>query len=257
MNEPARMKQTLLSLSLFLVASATSAQCIPNPLYADSAFGVWPDTTENFAPGMVNVFYSDTLNMIVPQDAGEIDPQFAGLMLDSVRMNNISGLPPGLAVACNSQTGAVCTYLTGILGCGVIEGTPTIEGVYPLTINVTAFANVLGNPVPVDYPFSGYSIVIGPNTVGIVEEAAAMGGVRNVPNPFAERTTIEFQLNRAGTVTLRLFDLLGAEVRSARISAKAGLNRYVLNAQGLEDGLYLYKLESGGTSFTGRMVLSR
>ncbi|MBV6405686.1 MAG: T9SS type A sorting domain-containing protein [Flavobacteriales bacterium] len=251
------MKQTLLSLSLFLATTAASAQCVPNPLYADSAFGVWPDTTENFVSGMVNVFYADTLNMIVPQDAGEIDPQFAGLMLDSVRLNNIAGLPPGLTVECNSQTGAACTYLTGILGCGAIVGTPTSEGVYPLTINVTAFANLLGNPVPVDYPFSGYSITIVPNNVGIAEEAVALGGVRNVPNPFMDRTTIEFQLNRPGAVTIRLFDLLGAEVRNMRMSGKAGLNRYVLNAQGLQDGLYLYKLESGGTSFTGRMVLSR
>ncbi len=252
-----RMKHTLLSLSLVLTASAASAQCIPNPLYADSAFGVWPDTTENFAVGMVNVFYSDTLNMIVPQDAGEIDPQFAGLALDSVRLNNIAGLPPGLVVNCNSQTGAQCTYLTGILGCGSIEGTPTSEGVYPLTINVTAFANLLGNPVPVDYPFSGYSIVIGPNTVGLVENTMTLSGVRNVPNPFMERTTIEFQLTQPGSVTIRLFDLLGAEVRSLRVAGKAGLNRYVLNAQGLQDGLYLYKLETGRTSFTGRMVVSR
>lgn len=252
-----RMKHTLLSLSLLLTASAASAQCVPNPLYADSAFGVWPDTTENFAVGMVNVFYSDTLNMIVPQDAGEIDPQFTGLALDSVRLNNIAGLPPGLAVYCLSQTGAQCTYLTGILGCGTIEGTPTSEGVYPLTINVTAFANLLGNPVPVDYPFSGYSIVIGPNTVGFAENPIALSGVRNVPNPFVERTTLEFQMAQPGNVTIRLFDLLGAEVRSMRVAGKAGLNRVVLNAQGLQDGLYLYKLETGRTSFTGRMVVSR
>jgi len=253
-----RMKQTILALPFLLLGAGVTAQpCIPNPLYADSAFGVWPDTTEGFAMGMVNVFYSDTLNLIVPTDAGEIDPNFAGLILDSVQLNSITGLPPGLAVYCNSQTGAQCTYLTSVLGCGTIEGTPTSEGVYPLTIDVTAYANFFGSPLAVPYPFSGYTLVIGPNTVSISETAAALSGVRNVPNPFMERTTIEYQLAQAGSVTIRVFDLLGAEVRTVRTAGRAGQNRYVLNAQGLQDGLYLYKLETGRSSFTGRMIVSR
>ena len=64
--------------------------------------------------------------------------QFAGLVIDSVEFEGISGLPLGLAVACNSQTPAACTYLTGQLGCGLIEGTPTAVGTFPLMLNVLA-----------------------------------------------------------------------------------------------------------------------
>ena len=68
------MKQLVLTLAAAALTTAAAAQCTPDPLYADSVFGVWPDTLENFKPGMVNVFYSDTLNLIIPTDANSLDP---------------------------------------------------------------------------------------------------------------------------------------------------------------------------------------
>ncbi len=72
-----RMRKALLSIVVVLASFSASAQCTPNQLYADSVYGVWPDTTENFMSGVVNMFYSDTLNILVPTDAGLIDPNFA------------------------------------------------------------------------------------------------------------------------------------------------------------------------------------
>jgi len=256
------MKKLLLASVLVVAAASASGQaCVPNPLYADSVFGVWPDTTTNFAPGVVGVPYSQTLDLIVPQNAGDVDPQFNGVMLDSVALSTvtgITGLPPGLSVACASQTPAPCTYLTGQLGCGIITGTPTTAGFYPLTLTVTAYAALFGSVLPIDQSFSGYSITIAESGVGINEVSVmGLGGVRNVPNPFSTRTYIEFQLGAATPVEVRVFNLLGEELFAQNVQGKIGSNRIPFEAGTLPEGVYLYKVQTGKETFTGRMVLNR
>jgi hypothetical protein len=247
----------LLPLLIFVAASgAATAQCTPNPLYADSLFGIWPDTTTNFAPAILGEFYTDTLNLIVPTDAGVVDPNFSGFNLDSIQVNDVSGLPPGLSYNCASQTPAPCSYLTGQLGCALIEGVPTELGIFPIVIEVTAFSALFGQIVSVDQDFTGYSIQVGSLGTGELS-VKLLGGVKNVPNPFSQRTHIEFALARAATAKVRVFNLLGEELWSDEVRAKAGVNRVPFDGGALQAGVYLYKVEAGREAFTGRMVLSR
>jgi hypothetical protein len=244
---------------LFIAASIAMAQpCTPNPLYTDSVFGVWPDTTENFMPGTLGAAYYQDLNLIVPAEAGLVDPTFEGLVIDSVSFVGITGLPLGLSIACNSQTPAFCTYLTGQLGCGVVSGVPEETGTFPLTLNVLAHSQIFGNVFSVPYTFGGYRIVV--NDVNTAVEGPgviAMSDVRTVPNPFSVRTTFEFDLARSGAVEVRVFDLLGAERWQRTIAGKAGSNRVPFDAQDLASGVYLYQVRSGKTVQTGRVILNR
>lgn len=252
------MRGTLLFASIALTGLGALAQCTPDPLYADSVFGVWPDTTENFVAGEVGVFYTDTLNLIVPENAQDIDPGYPAITIDSVQMTGVGGLPTGLAVLCNSQTGGACTYLPTVLGCGLIEGTPTTAGTYALTIDVTAWFTFLGTPQPFPTSFTGYEIVIAPSTVGMPTiDAPALGAVRNVPNPFSGRTTIEFDLGHAGPARVAVFNLVGEELWNTRVNGTSGTNRVVFDGSEMGEGVYLYKVETTGGSFTGRMALHR
>lgn len=257
------MKKLLLASVLVIAAASAAGQaCVPNLLYADSVFGVWPDTTTNFANGVVGVPYSQSLDLIVPQNAGDVDPQFNGVMLDSVAFSTVTGLtglPPGLSVACATQTPAPCTYLTGQLGCGIIIGTPTTAGFYPLTLSVTAYAALFGSVLPIDQSFGGYSITITEQGgVGIAEfSGTGLGGVRNVPNPFSTRTAIEFQLGTASQVEVRVYNLLGEELFAQSVQGKLGANRVPFEAGILPGGVYLYKVQTSKNTFTGRMVLNR
>lgn len=252
------MKKTLLCAAAIALASAASAQCTPNQLYADSVYGVWPDTLEGFANGILNTFYSDTLNLLVPQEAGLIDPNFDGFVIDSVALDAITGLPPGLAVACNSQTGAACSFLTSQVGCGLIEGIPTAEGTYEITLDVTAYTTLGIFVLPVPQSFSGYRITITADNTSITPVAAlASGKVRNNPNPFADRTNIEFSLSQAGKASITVYNMVGVEVWNKQIAAKQGLNQVVFNGSALESGAYLYKITSGGHTATGRMIVDR
>lgn len=251
------MKHALLAACLLTAGLRATAQCTPNPLYADSVFGVWPDTTENFIGGMVGVFYSDTINIIIPSSSTDVDPSLPPQTIDSVQFNGIDNLPPGLAVHCNSQTGGPCTLLPHQLGCGLIEGTPTQAGSYDLVLNVTAYVTFLGFPTGLPYAFQGYNITIA-GTAGVNDLApVSLGQVQNVPNPFANRTTIEFSLNRGATARIKVFNLVGEELWRETVQAKSGVNRVPFEAARMESGVYLYKVEAGDRMFTGRMVVSR
>lgn len=253
------MKKTLLVLLLGSIGVGASAQCTPDPLYADSVFGVWPDTTENFKAAFLGQFYSDTLNLIVPTNASDIphDPPYPSITIDSIQMVSVDGLPAGLSVLCNSQTPAACTYLPTQLGCGLIEGTPTTLGTYDLTLNVRVWYTFLF-PVSLDVSFPGYEIVVGEVNTGInTPVIAGLSAVRNVPNPFSSRTSIEFQAGRAGGARVRVFDLVGEEVWNQNVQTKVGANKVVFEGADLPAGVYLYKIESGGDTFTGRMALQR
>lgn len=248
---------TLLPAAL-LAAKAFAQPCTPNPLYADSVFGIWPDTTTNFAPAMVGVPYSQDLNLIVPLNAQDINPTFPAVVIDSVVFDGVTGLPNGLTVACASQTPAPCTYLPSVLGCGIIQGTPTTVGEYPLSLTVTGYFTLFGTAVPYPITFTGYRIIVTENTIGIAEAAAlSLSGVRTVPNPVSGRASIEFDLSRGAEARVKVFNLLGDELWSYRIMGKAGHNRVPFEASALPEGVYLYKVESGRESFTGRMMVSR
>ncbi len=252
------MRKTLLFGVALLVGASASAQCTPDQLYADSVYGVWPDTTENFANGMVNVFYTDTLNILVPSDAGLINTLYAGYAIDSVALNDVTNLPAGLSVTCNSQTNAPCTFLPNQVGCGLIEGMPTTAGTYDLTVNVTAYAVVFGFTVPVPQSFAGYTITVLPGGTGVNELGAiTLDQVRTIPNPAQQRTNMEFMLNRAATARVKVFNLVGEQLWKHTVEGKQGLNTVPFDASELENGIYLYKVEAAGRTFTGRMVISR
>lgn len=251
-------RKLLLGAFLLTAAGAFAQPCTPNPLYADSVYGVWPDTTTNFVDGMVGVAYTQDLNLIVPLNAQDINPTFPAVQIDSVAFNGVTGLPDGLSVVCASQTTGPCTYLASVLGCGVVEGTPTTAGNYPLQLNVTGYFTLFGSAVPYPLSFTGYRIIVHDNTLGLAELApVALSSVRTAPNPFGTRTQIEFELNRGADVRVKVFTLLGEELWSYKTTGKAGLNKIPFEAGTLPEGVYLYKVETGRETFTGRMMVSR
>lgn len=252
------MKKALLVVfSFMLLVGNTSAQsCTPNTLYQDSIFGVWPDTITNLQPGQVGVWYSDTLNLIVPLDAGEINPAFSGLNIDSVQLTAITGLPTGIGIVCTSQTPAPCTMLPNVLGCVLVEGEPTTQGMYPIEVTVTGYTIILGNVTPIPFTFTGYMIDVG--AVGLEEyQNASIGNLVNIPNPFGASTEISFELDRSADVRLEVFDLLGQQLWATEQVGVRGKNTIVFDGSEYEQGIYLYQITVEGVSSIGRMVLDR
>jgi len=79
---------------------------------------------------------------------------------------------------------------------------------------------------------------------------------QNYPNPFNPGTEIEFQLHRAGEVSLIVYDVLGREVATlANGTMNAGTYRVPFDGRGLASGIYYYRLVAGPFSETRHMLL--
>lgn len=75
------------------------------------------------------------------------------------------------------------------------------------------------------------------------------------PNPFDEATTLPFELPTPARVAVRVYDVLGRLVATpAEGWYGAGSHRVVWRPEGLAPGLYFYRLETGRTVRTGRVV---
>ncbi len=79
---------------------------------------------------------------------------------------------------------------------------------------------------------------------------------QNYPNPFNPTTTIKYSVPKVSTVSLKIFDILGSEVRELVHEEKAaGEYEINFNAAGLSSGLYFYQLISGSIISTKKMLL--
>lgn len=79
---------------------------------------------------------------------------------------------------------------------------------------------------------------------------------QNYPNPFNPATTIRYQIPKDGIVTLKVYDLLGAEVATL-INEEKAAGTYVVNfdASSLASGVYLYKLQADEFVSVKKMIL--
>ena len=81
---------------------------------------------------------------------------------------------------------------------------------------------------------------------------------QNYPNPFNPSTSIRFDLPREGSVTLRVYDMLGRVVATAVDGTLVAGNHTVgFDGSGLASGIYLYRLEADGVSITRKMLLMK
>jgi hypothetical protein len=143
------------------------------------------------------------------------------------------------------------------LGCGLIEGIPTASGNFDMTIDVLVWFTFFG-PQSLPQGFAGYAIEITESTVGIPTTITpTLSNVRNVPNPFASRTNIEFGLSAASAVHVRVYNMVGEEVWTQHVDGRSGQNKVPFEGGDLPAGVYLYKVESSAGTFTGRMALQR
>lgn len=78
------------------------------------------------------------------------------------------------------------------------------------------------------------------------------------PNPFRTETSIRFELPRAAAAVLRVFDVRGRVVATPidRV-LPAGRHSFRIDGEHLPAGVYLYRLEAGDRSESGRVVRVR
>ncbi len=84
---------------------------------------------------------------------------------------------------------------------------------------------------------------------------------QNFPNPFNPSTTIRYSVIQPGNVSIRIYDILGREVKTLLNEIKAaGTYNLVWNGVNnagdkVSSGIYLYRMESGSFVQTKKMIL--
>lgn len=81
---------------------------------------------------------------------------------------------------------------------------------------------------------------------------------QNYPNPFNATTVINYKLKINNHISLKIYDVLGREVRTLLNKQQPAGNYSVnFNASGLTSGIYYYRLEAGQYTQTRKMLLLR
>ncbi|WP_020402517.1 T9SS type A sorting domain-containing protein [Gracilimonas tropica] len=79
---------------------------------------------------------------------------------------------------------------------------------------------------------------------------------QNYPNPFNPTTNINYSINEAGPVTLKVYDMTGREVATlVNERMSAGSHQVTFDASNLSSGVYLYSLQANGVRLTNKMTL--
>lgn len=270
------MKKALLLILVVFAAIGLQAQCTPDPIYQDSAIGVYPAPFKEDRPSSgipdtacVNEYFDFTITFKVPPNI-----MFSGFPVDInsivlATTGGVNNLPEGLSYACNPPT---CIFVPeDTLSCVNIFGTPSNPddvGVHDLTIDATVNTSITSLPIVL------------PDNSGVVEGAdgnyylhvraegdcmttstenlfSDVAGLKNIPNPFGYETLIEVTVRTAGVYDFEVFDIIGNRVSNQKINLHTGVNNIPFVAENMTNGIYTYTLSNGNGRIAAKMVVQR
>ena len=187
----------------------SNAQCVPNPIYADSSFNIWPDTITNLPCAFADNSggYEAVINLKTLADTTINVTGFGDVTayISAFRVNGVTGLPAGFSYASNQtpwNNGGTSPNFTPVQGCmSVLANQTALQTIiasnpdgadFPLIVTVdakisstnNAFANfVLSNrwlsevttiPGVQPIPVIGYVIKVRPSEAGGCEPLATI-----------------------------------------------------------------------------------
>lgn len=169
-----------------------------------------------------------------------------GIRIDSVRsaFSHFTLRPPTLPVVLFGSDSAVIW---------VVFAPDTLRQ-YRDTMVVRGGIVFGGGMLSLKIPLAG----LGADVTAVAETPGVPGEFwleQNFPNPFNPVTEIRYQLSEVGRVRLSVFDLLGREVAVlVNGETPAGTHAVRWDATDFQTGVYIYRLTTGGSSATRRLV---
>ncbi len=137
----------------------------------------------------------------------------------------------------------------------------------------TSFANTAINELPIDGVEEEENIILNQSDVQLYKTEIIEPGnyvlSQNYPNPFNPSTTISYTIAETGSVTLKVYNIIGVEVAVLVDEYQAAGNYQVEfiagggsafsdgNNRHLPSGVYFYRLDSGNYSRTMKMNLMK
>lgn len=169
----------------------------------------------------------------------------------------------------------ICKWVPGtnviyVLGAnGTPAGRRSIDGGNTWTTMTTAGLN---NFVQMDLVYSGttvyaYAFDSFGDVIKLVESPVGIQPInsntpaeyslgQNYPNPFNPATKIDFALPKSGIVTIKVYDMLGHEIKTLLNENKtAGVYSVDFDASSLSSGVYFYTIHAGDFTASKKMTL--
>lgn len=253
------MKKLLLSFIALAAFTVVNAQnCTPDGMYTTS--GVYPDSATNLAVATVGVPYSQTITTVTPADTCIVVlfPPCTTVPIDSVVVETVTGLPPGLTIVSMNENSLPFMFPGGSTSCMLVSGTPTQSGVYPIQVHGTSYATVFTLTQTQPFDVNYYTITVLPSTVGMDEFSTTKFEVKqNSPNPFSNNSTVEYFVPSAGKVGVEIRNILGELVYAESTNAQQGINRHQLNASKFTNGVYFYQINYNNSVITKRFIVNK
>ena len=273
------MKKSLLFTLLFSLSLTVLAQqspCVPDASLQDSTFGLWPDTIQNLPIAQLDTYYEEHIQIKTPATVGEVmgDPyeidvlgfpvNIAPLEIDSIKLVGVNGLPSVMSTYLSNSDSV---FMGNDIACVTLFGTPGVDelGTHDISLIIDGWINVsvigtvslydqLGDYETID----GYRLVVRSEMVSIDENNDMSFSVsQNSPNPFSNRTSIEFNSTSEGEFLFSVVNLLGKVQDHRIINANYGSNKIDIDASALSSGIYFYTLSNAQGMITKKMTINK
>lgn len=269
----------LISLFAFTTIHLDAQNCQPNPIYADSTFGIYPlpdlvdSPVSSLNAGCVNSYYEQLFTVAVPDsmtfsfNGSTVDLELISMLIDSIK-----GLPPYTNYTCEPPS---CFFEQSTVGCVLYYGIPVEGGVYEPIIYTSVISHI-GTQLTLPINFPGQSsdaieIFPGQYKIRICSEAncgectvstddvfvSQVSVQQNIPNPFNSTTTIIIDAESSGKFDFKVFDLTGKMIHQKQVMMIAGENIITFDGSQLQSGIYLYAIGQGNNIATNRMIISK
>lgn len=263
------------------LSQLASAQCIPDPIFKDSAFGVYPRPYDPaiFPNGGIKqsacigkpykfVFTVKVPDSVAVPQLGGIKLKLDSIKLDKKKATTITGLPVGISYNCNTPN---CTFASKTTGCTFLFGSATsanTAGDYEIGIKLTAFFTTFLGPITYeinakDLAAGKYILKLEPNNStacfvsSIKDQNENISFINATPNPATDFTTISFYAVENEALDFIVSDMSGKIVHKESREAQHGINTLDFNTSNLSEGVYIYYLNSKQGRVANRLVINK
>ena len=268
------MKHLLLIYCLFAWCFSFSQMnpCTPDVSLQDSTFGLWPDTIENLPTAVMNVYYEEHIQIKTPNTVGDVlgDPYtitFAGFpiniapfVIDSIKLVDIQGLPSIMSTYLSDSDSVLSGNTTE---CVTLFGTPTSNdlGQHDLSLVINGWISIGTTPVSLyeqlgEYEtIDGYKFIVMSSASVDKQDKNQFFVNQNTPNPFHNKTSIDFHSPQSKNYDFVMLDIMGRVVHTETIPAFQGLNKISIKAIDYNSGIYFYSLSDGQDIITKKLTI--
>ena len=227
-------------LSLVVATLAKAQNC--NPDVTITQHGVYPEQQDT---AYINQAYDFVFQVLAIKDTTTMfNGQLVNADIDSVKIDNVLGLPAGFSYSCEP---ANCSFTHKAVGCIKLYGNPTSaqSGVYSIKIATTAFASLGFFKLPVKDTADNYSLVI-MGSSAVLEKNKEI--INIYPNPAVSGKFLVATSSPASSI--KLTDLQGKNVDFNIVENN---NAYSFDISALPKGVYLINLEIDYKRYTHKI----